>query len=119
MRNKKEYNPVPRLRNAARAIWRGSPMRRQAKKRAMVDKENALCVNCNEIKPIELFQVDHLIDATPDDSVLTIDNMGEFIKRLFCPTEGLVAICKKCHAIKTKNNKSKKSKKLNVKKQVK
>jgi 5-methylcytosine-specific restriction endonuclease McrA len=98
----KKYDPVAKLRNAAREIWRGSPMRREAKKRVMVDKENAHCEICSQVKPIELFQVDHVIDATPSDSILTLENFGEFVLRLFCPTEGLVAICKKCHKIKTK-----------------
>lgn len=90
-----------------RRIWGWSPDRKAAKKRAIVSKDvrgNELfrCERCGA-QPLTRKQVDvdHIVEA---------DNVGEwigwddFIDKLFCSADGLMILCKTCHAAKTAVN---------------
>jgi hypothetical protein len=64
--------------------------------------------------------VDHIVKATPAGGLNTPDDYGVFIGNLlFCGPEGVLAICKPCHAIKTKEERSETTHKKKAKKRKK
>jgi hypothetical protein len=95
-----------------RRIWGWSPERKAAKKRAQVGKdirgnEYFRCERCDE-QPLSRKQVDvdHLVEV---ESLGEFDGWDALINRLFCPSEGLMILCKTCHAAKTVvNNRTRK-----------
>jgi 5-methylcytosine-specific restriction endonuclease McrA len=81
-------------------IWRWSPERRKALKRAEVGRKQWKCEQC-EAQPLGPYErdVDHII---PKDAVGGWDSWDNYIKRaLEVRAEGLVVKCKPCHQKKT------------------
>lgn len=101
------------VKSQLRRIWSWSPERKAAKKRALVTKDgrgNELfrCERCNA-SPLTRKQVDidHIDEA---DNVGEWKGWDDFITKLFCPADGLMVLCKTCHAAKTVvNNKIRRS----------
>lgn len=63
------------------------------------------CAKCKKDWPRTKIQVDH---KDPIGSCATWD---EFVERLFCEVENLQVLCKTCHSIKTKKERTKNVKK--------
>jgi hypothetical protein len=92
------------VKSQLRRIWGWSPERKLAKARARVGKDgrgNELfrCERCNA-QPLSRKQVDvdHIVEV---ESVGAFDGWDALISRLFCPADGLMILCKTCHAAKT------------------
>lgn len=83
---------VENIRKAIRKVWMWSTPWRLCKARAVGKDGFSRCEQCKKKVP-KVF-VDH-INAVGD-----VD--GGFIERLFCPSSGLQALCKKCHDAKTR-----------------
>jgi hypothetical protein len=69
-----------------------------------IDKRRKFEYQCNECKQWyceKEIEVDHVIEC---GSLKNYEDVGGFIKRLFCETEGLRVICKNCHNIKHNKN---------------
>ncbi len=92
-----------RVRSAIRQVWSRSYQRRLAKARAIRKDGFEYCDQCGEKVP--KVSIDHIIPVG--------DIMNGGIDRMFCPSSGLQALCKPCHAVKTKedNKKTKAAKK--------
>lgn len=63
------------------------------------------CAECNKWYKTKDVSVDHI---EPAGSLNTFDDIGPFVKRLFCGTDGLQVLCATCHTRKTANERSKK-----------
>lgn len=94
---------IKKIRSAVRRVWAWSNPRRLAMARVIQQDGFSKCENCKKVAP-KIF-IDHIVAVGDLD--------GGFIERLFCPSSGLQALCKKCHNEKTKEErrqlKSKKS----------
>ncbi len=100
--------------SALRNAWRRWPPKWETLGEAFVGvKENKsskrqakhyLCAICLDEFPSTQIQIDHV---EPIGSTSTWD---EFIARLFCEKDNLQAVCKGCHAIKTKTERQDESK---------
>ena len=108
MSKKKKYSPYPIVRNAIRKLWLQSPMRRDAVARATVKepyikKDGSVgkkmrivgykCEKCGELLTKKEINVHHIEDI-PKPFEMVFD---DFIKKMFCPPEGLLVLCKPCH----------------------
>ena len=56
------------------------------------------CAKCKKHYKAKEVSVDHIETA---GSLNTFDDIGPFVKRLFCGTDGLQVLCKDCHTTKT------------------
>jgi 5-methylcytosine-specific restriction endonuclease McrA len=83
---------VEKIRTAIRKVWSWSTPRRLCVQRASLGDDYYQCEGCQQKVP--KIYVDHKI------AVGNLD--GGFIERLFTPSANLQALCKKCHAEKTK-----------------
>lgn len=90
-----------------RRIWGWAPERKLAKKRSLVFKDERgnefyRCERCNET-PLsrKQIEVDHIVEA---DNVGQWIGWDDFISKLFCSADGLMILCKTCHAAKTVAN---------------
>lgn len=90
---------LKKLRSAIRLIWHRSYPRRLCLKRALTPEGFSKCEQCQEVVP--QVTVDHLVPCG------TLD--GGFIDRMFCPSSGLQALCKKCHSVRTRAQRAKKT----------
>lgn len=93
------------LRTALRRVWLYSEERKLVLARARVSRGVYRCENdnCSKLVGPKLIQVDHIVPATPLEGIQKPEDWGIFIKRLlYCGMHMLMAICKDCHAIKTK-----------------
>lgn len=61
--------------------------------------EHYECAECGGLFPAKLVAVDHIDSVVPVTGFVSWDDV---ISRLFCPRRRLQALCKECHAIKTK-----------------
>lgn len=57
------------------------------------------CSRCSELSPANKMVVDHVIPVV--DPLVGFVNWDVFIQRLFCESDNLQALCKKCHSKKT------------------
>lgn len=98
MKKPKTFNLWSKVRSALRKVWMYSPARRDALKAAKADNLY-LCVSCVPPKLHEKWamDVDHVEPCGP---LASITDVQTFTDRLF--NGKLKAICKPCHAIKTK-----------------
>lgn len=80
------------IRKALRLVWTRGHSRRLVVKRCTNQAGFLKCELCKKITP--LFKVDHIVKVGDVD--------GEFIARLFCSSDKLQGLCKKCHDSKTK-----------------
>lgn len=88
----KKFNPKTRVMSAMRKIWQWSPMRRDAIKRAKVDKDTYRCERCKRL--CVKINVDH----DPPVILLTgFDSWDGVFNRMFVPADKLKILCVPCH----------------------
>lgn len=63
------------------------------------------CAECEKYYKAKEVSVDHI---DPAGSLNTFDDVGPFVKRLFCGVDGLQVLCKQCHTSKTARERSNK-----------
>lgn len=90
-----KYNLKSRITSALRRIWFYGPQRKTAVKTAK-ERSNT-CAMCAAVS--DKLQIDHIIPCAATDG--SEHNWSEYIDRLFCPPEGLRAICHDCHRVFT------------------
>jgi 5-methylcytosine-specific restriction endonuclease McrA len=56
------------------------------------------CSKCESWFPQKDVEVDHIV---PIGSLLSFEDIGGFVERLFCELDGFVVLCKQCHYAKT------------------
>lgn len=100
---KKVWNKTAKIRSALRQVWRWSPLRQEALRKARIGRGSYLCAACNKIFPPKDVVVDHIESVTPIgwDS----RDWGTYVQRLF---EGeLQVLCKEpCHKAKTQKERA-------------
>jgi hypothetical protein len=82
---------IRRLRNAIRQVWRYSEAWKRVKKRSIGKDGFPFCEKCKAKVPKTY--VDHVINCGDVDD--------GYIRRMFVPSSGLQALCKRCHDKKT------------------
>ena len=81
-------------------MW--SPLRREALARARVSRGKYKCETCKELVGPKEIDIDHIQRITPEGGINEPEDWGILIRRLLhCGLEGLVAMCKPCHKLKT------------------
>lgn len=89
---------IKKLRSAIRQVWSWSHARRLCVKRATDHTTGfATCEQCFAI--VAKVFPDHITPCGELD--------GGYIERMFVPSSGLQALCKKCHAKKTRQERRK------------
>jgi hypothetical protein len=83
---------IAKIRSAIRVIWHRSYPRKLCVNRATGKDGFFRCEAC--LKKAPKICIDHKITVGDVDA--------GFIKRLFCPSSGLQALCVSCHSAKTK-----------------
>ena len=83
---------VAKIRSAIRQVWHRSHVRKLCIKRATGKDGFMRCEKC--AKKVPKIHVDHTLAVGKVD--------GGFIKRLFCSSKHLQALCDRCHRAKTK-----------------
>jgi len=58
------------------------------------------CAACGEWFQGKETQVDHIV---PCGTLKSFEDIGPFVRRLFCEADGLQVVCKPCHAEKTRS----------------
>ena len=91
---------IKRIRAAIRQVWQRSHARKLCIDRATGKDGFVRCEKCK--KKVPKIYVDHI------EAVGEVD--GKFIYKLFCPSDMLQALCKKCHDAKTKEERAFKKK---------
>ena len=81
-----------KIRSAIRKVWMWSYPRKLAKERCKNEDGFFVCELCHKVVPT--IHIDHI---TP---VGLVDE--GFIDRLYCPSNQLQSLCKKCHDTKTR-----------------
>lgn len=64
-----------------------------------LQKYEVMCSLCKQWGKIKDHDVDHFPKSA--GSILSIDDLGEFINNLYCETDNLRVLCKSCHSIHT------------------
>lgn len=88
---------LKKLRSAIRKVWSWSYPRKLCVARATQEDGFSVCEGCHKI--VAKVYPDHIIPVGNLDS--------GFIERMFCPSTGLQALCKKCHGKKTREDNKK------------
>lgn len=83
---------ISKIRSAIRQVWHRSHVRKLCVKRATGKGGFFYCEKCR--KRVPKICIDHVVAVGEVD--------GGFIKRLFCSSKGLMALCKSCHDAKTR-----------------
>lgn len=100
-----------KIRSALRQIWLYSGVRGRIIDRTRQKGGGYKCEKCKTTyKYKKELQADHIIPvgATPDSSYSTpTDTWHTFMLKLFCNDENYMALCKRCHAHKSKEDKQK------------
>jgi hypothetical protein len=81
-----------KIRTALRLVWHRSYARALVVKRSVRPDGFCFCEKCKKKCP--RVQIDHVIPVGEVDE--------GFIKRLFCPSTALRALCKECHKERTR-----------------
>lgn len=79
-----------KIRSSLRKLWLYSQERRDALKRAKVFTKAWKCEKCNAITDSP--DVDHIIPVGSYKN-----GWDDLIERMFCDSDGLQVLCKKCH----------------------
>jgi hypothetical protein len=90
---------VAKIRSAIRQVWHRSHPRKLAQQRAVGKDGFFRCEGCKKKTPKVC--IDHKIAVGDVD--------GGFLKRLFCPSKDLQALCVSCHNKKTKQEREAKA----------
>jgi hypothetical protein len=95
------------IRSALRSKWLRWPPRAQAITAARrtyrgpnkLQKYEVQCAICTKWYKQKEIEVDHY----PHDagSILSVDDVGQFVNRLYCETDNLRVLCKPCHKVYT------------------
>lgn len=72
------------------------------------------CSSCSALVAKKDMVADHIIPVV--DPVMGFTNWDDFIHRLFCEMDNLQAICKVCHAAKTKDERAVRTKSKAIRK---
>lgn len=88
-----------RINSALRKVWRFGEERKQCLANARVGHGKYRCALCGHITGPKGIQVDHIEPVV--DPVRGRQGWDVYINRLFCPPEGLQALCKGCHEAET------------------
>jgi len=96
------------LRSGLRRMWLRYPARREALEDACVGRrknkktgkqaKHFRCCECGELFVQKDVQVDHKIEV---GSLRSWEDVGDFVRRLFCHKDELQVMCKECHKNKT------------------
>jgi hypothetical protein len=86
-----------KIRSAIRQVWHRSYARKLCIERCTDEEGFPTCEGCG--KRVAKITVDHIVRCGELD--------GGFIERMFVPSSGLKALCKKCHDAKTKLERNK------------
>ena len=87
---------IKKIRNAIRQVWHRSHVRKLCVNRCIGKDGFSYCEKCKKRSP-KVF-IDHITKVGEVD--------GGFIKRLFTPSKNLQGLCKKCHDLKTKEERA-------------
>lgn len=87
--------------------WKPISIAKQKAKRAYKGKNKRQkfeykCAGCGNYFPDKEVNVDHII---PAGKLNSYGDLPEFVRKLFCEEDNLQVLCKKCHDIKTKQDK--------------
>lgn len=85
--------------NKLRRISYQWPPRKEAIRRARVERGSYKCATCEGLFGPKEIQLDH-INPVVDEEAGFID-FNTYIDRLFCSTEGFQVLCRTCHDTKT------------------
>jgi len=114
------------IKGAIRRVFSRSELRRQALDASRVQHTDSTrprvtkwskCPNCNEFTPTYLMEVDHVIPLVGITEKLEDLTWDQVVERLWCDVTNLMALCKRCHKIKSQEEN--KLRRLNNKKRVK
>jgi 5-methylcytosine-specific restriction endonuclease McrA len=89
------YPPKQEAKKLNRRVYKG-----QNKKQ----KWEYQCKKCDGWFMEKEVEIDHII---PTGTLRSFEDLADFCRRLFCGVEGYQIMCKKCHAIKTNDERSK------------
>lgn len=81
-----------RLRSAIRDVWHGSYARKLAAERCIGKDGFPRCEQCG--RKVPKVTIDHMVPVGEVDD--------GFIRRMFCSSDRLKALCGPCHSVKTK-----------------
>lgn len=99
---RKPRNLKTDIRSALRRVWLWSDLRDRAIQRARKGRGIYQCEACSGFMGATGYEVDHRIKATPSAGINGPEDWGKFIGNLlYCGDEGVVVLCKPCHAKKT------------------
>ena len=113
-----KYNLKQKIKSALRKIWASGPQKKEALNRAKVAyngpnkrrKYSIICERCNKTmglseryrpinkdgteakRAIKVYCVHHL-EGMPK----VVESWDEYIKKMFCDSDGLVVVCRQCH----------------------
>lgn len=99
-KKKRTFNLRSFVTQALRRAWMKSPERYAVKARASHPKKRGwfVCENCK--KKCEKVIIDHIAPVV--DTQAGFIDYNTLVLRMFCPVEGLMAICSSCSEKKTK-----------------
>lgn len=112
MKNPKSPKERNLLKGAIRRIFSRSELRRQALDKSLVKDYSepsrkrvtrwSKCPECKKMTPTYLMEVDHKEPVIPLDKKLEDMNWTDVVDRVWCNEANLIALCKPCHKLKTK-----------------
>lgn len=89
------------IRSALRRIWQWGPTWKAAKRAAKRGPNLYQCAGCTFTFKTGEVNVDHVVECGPTPGSRNAKpgtTWDEFIRRMFCPVEGLRVLCVFCHA---------------------
>lgn len=99
-RKKKPRSVHSFLRTAIRRVWLWSQVRREAKKRFVVEPGKSFCNKCGVIVASDEVAMDHIDPMTPIHGFRNLIDWGPALERTFDPSNHQ-ALCHSCHTEKT------------------
>lgn len=96
------------IRSALRSKWLRWPPRAEALRAAQTpyvgdNARRKYSYQCAICKRADLSQKDCQVDHFPRDagSILSVDDIGQFVNRLYCELDNLRVVCVDCHSVHT------------------
>lgn len=99
------------LKGAIRRVFSRSDLRRKVVESARIEhidtsrprvKKWGQCSDCKQPTALYQMQIDHRDPIVPVDTTLEAMSWDTVVNRVWCEENGLAAVCKSCHTIKTK-----------------